>query len=165
MTMANSVEQHLNHAGVHYDLVHHPHSATSRQSARSAHLPPSQVAKAVMMRDGDRYLLCVIPSGNRLVFSWVNRYMGGRYYLVDEDELGEIFDDCEVGAVPALGQVYGVPVIFDDALGKLDDIYLESGDHENLIHLDQGGFQTLMGPQVSMTISCPDYEYADFMYY
>ncbi len=48
-------------------------------------------------------------------------------------------------------------------LAELKDIYIESGDHENLIHLDQGAFMELMGLQEHMAISCPDYEYGDFM--
>ena len=163
MTMARSVRQHLNKVGVRYDVLNHPHSSTSRQSAERAHLLPSEVAKAVMTRDGNRYLLCVIPSGNRLVFSWLNSCMNGDYGLVEEAELQDMFDDCEVGAVPALGQVYGFPVIWDEKLGQLKDVYIESGDHENLIHLDQGAFQELMGLQEHMSISCPDYEYGDFM--
>ena len=163
MTMARSVRQHLNKVGVQYEILNHPHSSTSRQSAQRAHLPASQVAKAVMTRDGDKYLLCVIPSGNRLVFSWLNSCMNGDYRLCEEAELQHLFDDCEFGAVPALGQVYGFPVIWDEKLGQLKDVYIESGDHENLIHLDQGAFQELMGLQEHMTISCPDYEYGDFM--
>ena len=163
MTMARSVREHLNKKGVSYEIVHHAHSSSSRQSARKAHLSPAQVAKAVLTHDGDNYLLCVIPSGNRLVFSWLNSAMRGHYRLVREDELGDFFDDCEVGAVPAVGQVYGFPVVWDDRLAEQKDVYIESGDHENLIHVDQGAFMELMGLQEHMTISCPDYESEDFI--
>jgi len=163
MTMAQSVRGHLNKAGVSYEVLNHPHSSTSRQSAYRAHLSPAEVAKAVMTSDGAHYLLCVIPSANRLVFPWLNSYTNSDYRLVKESDLKNLFDDCEVGAVPALGQVYGFPVIWDEKLGELQDIYIESGDHENLIHLDQGAFRELMGLQEHMTISCPDYEHGDFM--
>ena len=78
---------------------------------------------------------------------------------MDEDELQDLFEDCSFGAVPALGQVYGLPVIWDQSLLKMDDIYFEGGDHKNLIHLDHGSFMQLMGLQENDVISCPIDEY------
>ena len=154
MSMAHRIEAHLGKVGINYSMVNHAHSSTSAQSARVAHVPAHMVAKGVMTHDGDNYRLCVIPSTHRLVLSWLNEYMGGDYRLASEDELEGIFDDCEVGAVPALGQVYGLPVIWDQSLAEMKDIYFESGDHENLIHLDQGAFMELMGLQDHVVISC-----------
>jgi len=161
MSMARNIEQHLNKVGVHYDLLTHPHSQTSLQSARMSNLPPGQVAKAILTHDGETYLLCVIPSGHRLVLSWVNSHMRGHYSLVPEEELSNFFEDCEIGAVPALGQVYGLPVVWDETLGDMQDIYIESGDHEHLIHVDNGAFMELMGLQQHMILSCPKNDYSD----
>ena len=161
MTMARNIEQHLDKVGIRYDLLTHPHSQTSLQSARMSHLPPGQVAKAILTHDGEKYLLCVIPSGHRLVLSWVNSHMHGHYNLVQEEELSDFFNDCETGAVPALGQVYGLPVVWDETLGDMEDIYIESGDHEHLIHVDHGGFLELMGRQQHMILSCQKNDYSD----
>ena len=156
MSVSASVHGHLNCKGVHYDVLNHPHSRCSLESARLAHIPPGQVAKGVLTHDGENYLLCVIPSNHRLSISWLNKSMNGNFTLVNEHRLGEFFDDCEIGAIPALGQVYGLHVIWDEALGDRDDLYIESGDHENLIHVTRGGFMELMGGQEHMTISLPD---------
>lgn len=154
MAIAPRLEAHLQKVGVSYDLVTHPPSNSSLQSAISAHLPAYQVAKAVIAHDGDKYCVCVMPANRRLILDWLNQRMHGRYRLATEDEIAGIFDDCAPGAVPALGQVYGMPVIWDDELGDVQDIYLESGDHESLIHLDHGSFMTLMGMQAHDVISC-----------
>ena len=156
MSVSASVHEHLNRTGVFYDLLPHPHSHCSLESARLAHIPADQVAKGVLTHDGDNYLLCVIPSNYRLSTSWLNTAMNGNFKLVSEHRLGEFFDDCEIGAIPALGQVYGLHVIWDEALGDRENLYIESGDHENLIHLSKGGFMELMGGQEHMTISFPD---------
>jgi Ala-tRNA(Pro) deacylase len=156
MAIAPRIEAHLQKVGVYYELIEHPHSATSLQSARSAHIPPNQVAKAVLAHDGEKYRMCVIPANHRLVLEWLNEHMHGHYRLATEDELRVFFDDCEIGAVPALGQVYGMAVIWDDELKDQQDIYLESGDHEHLIHLDHGAFLELMGRQDHMVISSPE---------
>jgi len=154
MSMAPRIEAHLNKVGVNYSILSHPHSQTSLQSARVARVPASQLAKAVITHDGDNYRLCVIPSTHRLVMSLLNEHTGGNFRLVEEDELESLFEDCELGAVPALGQVYGMPVVWDQRLGEMEEIYFESGDHETLIHLDRGAFMELMGLQEHTVISC-----------
>ena len=144
MAIAPRIQAHLQKVGINYDLIEHPHSRSSMQSAISARLPPNQVAKAVIAHDGDTYCMCVLPANRRLVLDWLNDHMHGRFRLATEDEIAALFDDCEPGAVPALGQVYGMPVVWDDELNATPDIYLESGDHENLIHLEHGAFLELM---------------------
>ncbi len=154
MAIAPRIEAHLHKIGVNYDLVEHRHSQSSIQSALFAKLPPPQVAKAVIAHDGDKYCMCVLPSNHRLVLDWLNDRMHGRYRLATEEEISALFDDCEPGAVPALGQVYGMPVIWDEELNDVQDIYLEGGDHQHLIHLDHGAFLELMGLQAHDVISC-----------
>jgi Ala-tRNA(Pro) deacylase len=148
--------EHLNHKGVYYELLAHPHSLSSLETARAAKVPPGQVAKGVLTHDGDNYLLCVIPSNHRLSLPWLNHSRGGNFSLVSEHRLGEFFDDCEVGAIPALGQVYGLHVLWDSALADHEDLYIEGGDHENLIHVTRGAFMELMGGQEHTHISYAD---------
>ena len=155
MSIAPRIEAHLSKTGIHYDLVEHAESSTSLGSAQSANITSSQMAKAVMTHDGGTYRLCVIPANHRLMIPWLNDHMQGNYRLVAEEELKTIFDDCELGAVPALGQVYGLPVLWDQSLMQMQDIYFESGDHKNLVHVDHGAFMELMGLQENDVISYP----------
>lgn len=159
MSMAPSIETHLGRSGIDFNLVPHAHSSNSLQTARLAHVAPKQVAKAVMTHDGDTYRLCLIPSTNRLVTSWLDEHMNGHFRLVAEEELADLFADCEAGAVPALGQVYGFPVIWDSAFSSMDEIFFESGDHENLIRVEHAGFMQLMAGQEQDNISCEAEEY------
>lgn len=163
MSMAPSIETHLGRSGIDFNLVPHPHSSNSLQTAQFAHVAPKQVAKAVMTHDGDIYRLCLIPSTNRLVTSWLNEHMNGHFRLVAEQELADLFADCEIGAVPALGQAYGFPVIWDSAFSMMDEVFFESGDHENLIRVDKGAFMQLMAGQEQDRISCEkdEYEFRD----
>ena len=161
MSMAPSIETHLGRSGIDFNLIPHPHSSNSLQTARLAHVAAKQVAKAVMTHDGETYRVCLIPSSHKLVLSWLNEHMNGHLRLVMEHELEGLFSDCEVGAVPALGQVYGFPVIWDAAFAGMNEIFFESGDHENLIRVDRSGFLQLMAGQEKGKISCDaeDYEF------
>ena len=144
MALAQTLMKYLDDRGVDYQLMTHAHSASAAESAHSAHLPTHQVAKAVVLRDEDGYVLSVLPANHTLEVSWVNAELGRQLEMAEEEELILLFDDCEVGAVPALGEAYGIEVIWDDELQYTADVYIEAGDHEHLIWLERRDFQKLM---------------------
>ena len=65
--------------------------------------------------------------------------------MAKESEIDPLFPDCAHGAVPPLGHCYALPLIVDDSIEAQPDIYMESGDHETLLHLSQAQFTRLMG--------------------
>ncbi|MGF1702259.1 YbaK/EbsC family protein [Photobacterium makurazakiensis] len=141
MAMALTVGQFLASHHVDYSLMRHRHTDTSFSSAISAHVPTAQVAKAVMLKDqNNEFLMAVVPSNRRVMIDKISRMMGKQYFLIGEHELSTIFQDCEPGAVPSLGPAYQVDMLVDDLLLEQDELYIESGDHENLIHLDKKQF-------------------------
>lgn len=156
MSVSASVQEYLTRKGVIYDLLNHTHSNSSLESARLAGIPAGQLLKGVLTHDDDNYLLCVIPANHHLTLARVNRAMQGNFELASEQRVGEFFNDCDLGAIPALGQAYGLHVIWDDSLADKDDLYIESGDHENLIHVSRGAFMELMGGLEHMDISAPE---------
>ena len=144
MAIAQTLINYLKANGITYDLVEHAHSATARGSARAAHLPAHQVAKAVVLRDDAGYVLSVLPASHSLEIAWVNEELDRNLVMASEAEFAKLFVDCEPGAVPAFGAAYGIEVIWDDDLKYTADIYIEAGDHEHLIWLDRKAFKKLM---------------------
>ncbi|MBY5944249.1 aminoacyl-tRNA deacylase [Photobacterium rosenbergii] len=145
MAMALTVGQFLNSHNVDFSLTRHKHTDTSFSSAISAHVPTSQVAKAVMLKDQNgEFLMAVVPSNRRVMIDKISRMMGKQFFLVGEHELSAIFQDCEPGAVPSIGQAYQVDMLVDDMLFDQDELFIESGDHENLIHVDSKQFHKIM---------------------
>jgi Ala-tRNA(Pro) deacylase len=144
MAIATTLKSYLDNHHVEYDMVKHPHSSTALESAHSAHLPSHQVAKAVVLEDANGYIVGVVPSTNRLEMEWLNESLGRNLKMASEDELPDLFKDCEFGAVPALSNAYGLDVIWDEQLTNASEIYIEAGDHENLIHLHGEDFCKLM---------------------
>ena len=144
MAIATTLKSYLESHHVEYDMVKHPRSDTALESAHAAHVPSHQVAKAVVLEDELGYIVTVLPSTNRLDMDWVNQTLGRNLEMANEDELPSLFQDCEFGAVPALGDAYGLDVIWDDQLQTSPEIYIEAGDHENLIHMHGAAFCRLM---------------------
>ena len=145
MAIATTLKTFLNDHHVDYDLVNHPRSSCSLESAHLAHVPTHQLAKAVVLEDDEGYIVSVMPSNNRLDIEWVNESTGRNLEMAEEDELPNLFQDCDLGAVPAFANAYGIDVIWDEQLTNASEIYIEAGDHENLIHLHGRDFCKLMG--------------------
>jgi Ala-tRNA(Pro) deacylase len=144
MAIAQTLITYLQEKGIRYDLVAHAHTETAVDSAHAANVPPHQVAKAVVMCDDAGYVVSVLPANHSLEIGWVNEALGRKLELACEKEFNKLFADCAPGAVPALGEAYGVEVIWDDELAYTSDIFIEAGDHEHLIWLGRHEFKQLM---------------------
>jgi Ala-tRNA(Pro) deacylase len=163
MAIAMTLRSYLENHNVSYDTVEHTHTGSAIDSAKSAHVPPHQMAKAVVLEDSTGYIVSVLPSNNRLNLGWVNEELQRDLRLASEPELKELFEDCDTGAVPALSTAYGLDVIWDDQLKHASDIYIEAGDHEHLIHLRGEDFRELMAKLPHSVISAGK-EYSRWVY-
>ena len=144
MGVATTIQEYLESRGIAYEVVEHPHTDSAMRAAEAAHVTGDQVAKPVLLGDDDSYLLAVIPATHRLELDRLNQMMARNLEMLPEDEIEATFSDCERGAIPAIGEPYGVDVVVDPALVRQSDIYFESGDHEHLIHLHGDVFRALM---------------------
>jgi Ala-tRNA(Pro) deacylase len=145
MTIAATQQRYLVRRNAQYDLMLHRHSGSSHETAEVAHIPESRIAKAVVVKDATGYALVVIPASNMLRLNCLRRDLHRDFQLVSETELARLFADCELGAVPPLGPAYGIETLLDEALTSLPDVYLEAGDHEQLVHLSGDEFLSLLG--------------------
>ena len=153
MGIARRLEWYLNHQGVAHEIIPHPRTGSSRQTARVAHVDEDHLAKSVLLEDERGYLLSVLPASRRVSLEDLRRQLDRRLELATEAELSEIFDDCQVGAVPPVGRAYGIPTVVDEALLHLEDVYFEAGEHQDLVHVRGAEFARLMAgtPQVVLS--------------
>jgi len=144
MTVATTLREYLNRWGVEYEVVPHMHTNSSLETAEAAHVSGDKLAKCVMTEDYRGYLMVVVPASHEVEFSLLDEQLDRRLELATEEELADIFDDCELGAIPPLGEAYGVDVAVDRRLAECDDVYFEAGDHAELLHLRGEDFRDLM---------------------
>jgi Ala-tRNA(Pro) deacylase len=144
MSMASTLRTYLDERAMPYELVRHPRTLTSSETAQAAGVSGDRLAKPVVVEDHDRYMVVVIPASHRLKFTALHRVLGRQCGLATEQEVEALFDDCERGAVPAVAQAYGLDVLVDDSLLGLEDVYFEAGDHVELVHLAGDDFRKLM---------------------
>ncbi len=144
MAIAYTLQEYLNDNNVDYDVVEHAPTVRSMETAQAAHIPGNQLAKSVVLKDDLDYLMAVIPSTYRVILNDLDREFGGHFNLVNEDELENIFTDCEPGAIPPIGQAYFIDTVIDKKLIDNPDIYFEAGDHASLIHISGESFKKLV---------------------
>ncbi len=143
MTIAPTLKSYLDQ-NVNYDLVTHDPTLSSLRTAQASHIPGGSLAKAIVLRTGDGYMLAVLPASRRVQLSELKTLIGDDVELADEQDVAELFQDCAVGAVPPVGKCYGLDVIVDESIEAQPEVYLEGGDHQTLVHMNQAQFARLM---------------------
>ena len=161
MSVSPRIAHYLARAHITYSTVRHGFTGNAYDSASAAHLPVSNVIKAVMLREvgNNRYTLANIPASNRLNIHWVNDALNRDLMLAEEVELAAQFPDCVLGAVPALGQAHDIDVIWDDQLAQQPTLYFEAGDHRELVHISKAQFHQLFQHYPHDVISLPTHSY------
>lgn len=142
MSIAPKLQQYLDEVNADYDVIEHQPTKSSMETARASSVPAQQVAKAVLLDTDEDYLLAVLPSDRRVELSELRSELGRKPRLASEDEIQNLFSDCDVGAVPPAG--YGIKVIVDDAIDQQPDVYFEAGDHASLVHMKHDEFSRVM---------------------
>ena len=144
MAIAITLQEYLDKSGIDYDVLPHTHTETSLDTAQTTHIPPEQFAKSVILEDEDGYLMAVIPASHHIELGQLSRQLERRLGLATEDELAGLFHDCDLGAIPPIGEAYHMDVVMDGSLEKCPDIYFEAGDHTDLVHVRGPAFLQLM---------------------
>ncbi len=144
MAIAISIQQYLNENGVDYDSFEHRPTSSSLESARAGFVPSEKLAKGVVLRNQEGYLLTVLPASQMTDLNKVGGLLHQPVALALEEEIIALFPDCEEGAVPPVGAAYGLHTIVDESLDREEDVYFEAGDHRTLVHLSGSQFLKLM---------------------
>ena len=144
MAIARRLQWYLDAKGVRYDVLPHPHSSSSLETAREAHVRPEKLVKPVLLEDERGYVMAIVPASHRVDLGRLNQQLHRELELAREREIVELFHDCDRGALPALGTPYRVPTVYDDALEGSSEIYFEAGDHEDVVHLRGRDFLRLL---------------------
>ena len=144
MGIAMKLSDYLKANEVQYEVLNHSHSGNSMQTAKASNVPAHCLAKAVVLEDDNHAVMAVLPASRRLQLRELQESNGATLRLATEAELKQLFKDCEPGAVPPLGAVYGLETIWDDSLLEQPETYFEAGDHETLVHMKTRDFIGLM---------------------
>ena len=148
MSISKTLRKYLVAHEVKIKLITHSPTGSSMESAEQAHVSGDALAKGVLVKDNEGYLLVVVPTDYHVDLDSLRMFLGQPVELATEEEIGSLFPDCELGAVPPLGHAYGIKTIWDPntTLGKEKQVYFEAGDHVHLVRVSSRKFHELMAP-------------------
>ncbi|WP_227460518.1 aminoacyl-tRNA deacylase [Cupriavidus pauculus] len=144
MAMAGTLAGRLSRMNSQFDIIRHPYSLSSMATAQAAHVPGNRLAKTVLLEDEAGYVAAVIPSSHHLQMAAICAQTGRQLVLAHEDEIREVFKDCDLGAIPPCATSYGMRTYVDVSLLEEPEIWFEAGDHMELVHMDREQFMNLM---------------------
>lgn len=143
MAIAPTLAKYLAAKNVAFDVLAHEPTESSLRTAQACHIPGDRLAKAVLLRDATGYVLAVLPSSHHIRLADLKRQYGDDVEFASEREIAELFEDCARGAIPPVGECYGLDVMIDDDLETQPDVYFEAGDHATVVHMSRAEFAAL----------------------
>jgi Ala-tRNA(Pro) deacylase len=140
----------LDQAGVQYDLLSHPRTERASEEAEALGLPPSAVAKTLVLDAPEGHVRVVLPASERIDLRKVRQHVeGGKdIHLAREDELARDYPDFELGAVPPFGGPSRDRVLIDVRLAEQHAVVLEAGSHDRSVRLDTADLLKLTEAEV-----------------
>ena len=139
----------LDRNGVRYVSISHSKAYTANEVAASVHVPGKEMAKTVMVKVDGKMAMAVLPASLRVSFEQLREAIGAsEVSLAGEGEFRTLFPDCEVGAMPPFGNLYGLEVYVADALAEDEQIAFNAGSHTEIIQMRYADFERLALPHV-----------------
>jgi Ala-tRNA(Pro) deacylase len=149
MAIPQSIERFLDDQHVPYSVLHHRPAYTAQQEAAVTHVPGRQWAKTVACLADDRPILAVVPASSLVDVDRLREVTGAsEIRLASEREFEGMFPDCETGAMPPLGPLYGQPVFVDRSLAAAEEIVFDAGSHSEAIKVRYEDFARVVRPTV-----------------
>jgi len=143
------LHNYLDQQQSHYATLTHDRTVTAHETASATHLSRQLFAKTVMLKVDGTLAMMVMPAAYRVDLTRLSRALGGRTVeLADETEFKDAFPDCEVGAMPPFGNLYGLPVFVDSRLASQAEIAFNAGTHTDAVRMPYKEFERLAQPEL-----------------
>ena len=156
MPLSERLRSFLDSHHAEFTITTHPKAFTAREVAAAEHLPAREVAKTVVVFADGAYHMIVVPASKLVDFHEVRPVLGfTQARLATEDELGKLFPDCELGAMPPFGPLYGMPVYLDAGLACQSVLAFNGGTHRDEIHMSTAEYRRVASPQIVSLVREP----------
>lgn len=143
------LKEFLDREGIRYVSILHSTAYTAQEVAQTAHISGDEMAKCVMIKVDGKMAMAVLPASYQVDFGLLREAIGADHVtLAHEREFAELFPQCELGAMPPFGNLYGMPVYVAAKLSEDESIAFNAGTHRELIRLPYADFVRLVKPTV-----------------
>lgn len=149
MSIPRRIRDYLDSNEINYEWLPHSQAFTAQEVAHSLHVSGKRLAKTVVLDADGRLLVAVLPASHRLSLTKLKEVIEAkRLEMLPESELARLFPDCELGAIPPFGNLYGMEVWVDRALSESEEIVFAAGTHADAMRMKYADFSALVMPHL-----------------
>ena len=150
MSVSQRILDYLDSLNLSYELVPHAQAFAAQEVAQTLHVSGKRFAKAVVLDADGRLMMAVLPASHRLDLHQLKEELNAKKLeMVPEGELVKFCPDCELGAFPPFGHLYGMNVWVDRSLGQCEEIMFNAGSHTEAIRMKYADFAKAATPHVA----------------
>jgi len=145
----SKLKDFLDSENIQYVVISHSPAFTAQQIAASAHVKGRELAKTVMVKIDGHLAMAVLAASQKVDLERLRETAGAdQVELASEREFRDYFPDCDLGAMPPFGNLYGLEVYVADGLTEDDEIAFNAGSFTELVRMSYGDFERLVQPTV-----------------
>jgi Ala-tRNA(Pro) deacylase len=145
----SSLREYLDGNNVQYVVISHSPAYTAQGIARLTHTPGKELAKTVVLKKDGRLVMAVLPASSHVDLGLLKEATkADTLELASEGEFRDHFPECETGAMPPFGNLYGIDVLAEESLAQDREISFNAGSHRELIRLAWEDFERLAKPRL-----------------
>ncbi len=150
MSVLKRLKEYLDSKKVAYEVLAHGKTYTAKELAQSLQVPGKDLAKVVILNLGGRFVMTVLPANWKVDLHRLRDiFQTHQVRLATEEEVRGLFPDCELGAMPPFGNLYGLEVYVDQSLGEDAEIVFPAGTYSEAVRLRYQDFANLVNPKVA----------------
>ena len=144
-----TMKEFLDREGIKYVSIIHSPAFTAAETAATAHIHGKALAKVVMVRLDGEMAMAVVPSTRKVDTALVREVTGAdQVDIATEKQFRDLFPDCEAGAMPPFGNLYGMEVYVSADLAENEEIVFNAGSHTELVRMSYVDFERLVNPKI-----------------
>jgi Ala-tRNA(Pro) deacylase len=145
---STKLKNFLDENKIKYISLRHSSAYTAQEIAAITHIPGKDIAKTVIIKIDGKMAMAVLPASYKVSFEHLRDALGVKdVRLAYEQEFLDKFPDCDVGAMPPFGNIYGMDVYVAEALAEEEEIAFNACTHTELIKMKYEDFEKLVRPK------------------
>ena len=149
MAIVKRLKEFLDKERVAYRVTTHVETFTAQETAAAAHVSGKALAKVVVVKRGSTFALAVLPAACKVSTERLRGILGAAdVSLAREAEFSPLFPDCDAGAMPPFGSLYGLETLVDQEVAVLPEIVFRGGSHHELVAMPYADYARLVKPKV-----------------
>lgn len=143
------IDEHLNNRHIPFEILHHRPAFTANRIAQVLHVKGKEMAKTVLLRTDHGHVLAVLPATHRVDLDRLGQDLGEEHVaMAPEEDMDQLFPDCERGAIPPFGSLYQLRTVVDESLLRDEAIVFEAQNHEEAIRMKYCDYEAMEHPRM-----------------